>query len=953
MYQLRTGPYILLFVAIFTLSGCTKTVPDHVVSGVSSSCLSSGWPHDNSDLRPDPSVLFGTLDNGFRYVIMPNREPLDRVGMYLDVQAGSLQENDNQRGLAHYLEHMLFNGTVHYPPGTLVEFFQSIGMGFGADTNAHTSYNETVYKLLLPRGDQQTLDKGLEVMADYARGALLLEQEVDRERGIILAEKRARDSAESRVYKEKMRFAFAGTRVAERDVIGTEKSLQKADAKLLREYYDTWYRPENMILVVVGDVKPKMVQAMVEQRFSSLRAASIPLSCPEMGLLPDTGVASFYKYEPDLGATDVTIESLWNASPVVDTRDEELHQIREYIAGTVFDNRLQHLVSMEKSPMTKAHLYAGRFLQRYKYTSLTAKCSAENWQKSLEFLEQTLRQALSQGFTEAELIRARKQVLTMLTKEARAAKGRTSDTIADTLISSLNRNVVFLSPGQELSLYGEVVRQVSLSEINDAFRSLWHERRLIEVVGAADIRQSVPSPEDVVLGVYNRASQAEITPWQQEDAVHFPYLKPFATPARVTKYVQFHKIGINRYVFDNGVILNLKKTLFKPNEIAVTVSLGNGRLSEPEPGLALLSEMVVNESGVGRLTKEQLESALAASSSRVQFRVGEESFLFSGKGLRGESELLFQLLATHIKDPAFRLQALKRSREKLNQMYKQLESSVEGMMGLEGERFLAGGNSRYGLPPYSSLERLTLDQVKNWLAPVLQDQGLEISVVGDVNPEKVVQLVSRYFAGSAREGWGAEHGSQIEFPAGKVLDLSVPTASAKALLVVGWPTDDFWDISRTRRLNVLATVLDDRLRKQIREELGATYSPYVYNRSSRVDPGFGVLRAQMIVAPEQAEMLVKKLKQAGKELALGGVSEEELERALEPVITSIKDMVRTNQYWLQSVLVLSSRHPRQLEWPLTIEKDFAAVTARELSDLAAKYLQPEAAAEVILHPDAP
>ena len=185
-------------------------------------CISTGWPHEGSDLAPDPSLRFGRLDNGLRYVLLANREPRDRVALYLNVQAGSLHETDDQRGVAHYLEHMLFNGTTHYPPGTLVEYFQSIGMGFGADTNAHTSFDETVYNLLLPSGKPEVLAEGLKVLADYARGGLLRETEVERERGIILAEKRSRDSAESRVGKEQLRFDFAGTLVAERDPIGTE-----------------------------------------------------------------------------------------------------------------------------------------------------------------------------------------------------------------------------------------------------------------------------------------------------------------------------------------------------------------------------------------------------------------------------------------------------------------------------------------------------------------------------------------------------------------------------------------------------------------------------------------------------------------------------------------------------------------------------------------------------------
>ena len=176
----RTNHFLFtgLFFISSLLTGCTGQVSKEHYQVPATDCISKGWPHDYSDLKPDPSLVFGTLENGIRYVIKINHEPKNRVGMYLNIQAGSLHETEEQRGLAHYLEHMLFNGTTHYPPGTLVEYFQSIGMGFGADTNAHTTYDETVYKLLLPGGDRTNLDEGMLVLADYARGALLLEKEV-------------------------------------------------------------------------------------------------------------------------------------------------------------------------------------------------------------------------------------------------------------------------------------------------------------------------------------------------------------------------------------------------------------------------------------------------------------------------------------------------------------------------------------------------------------------------------------------------------------------------------------------------------------------------------------------------------------------------------------------------------------------------------------------------------
>lgn len=921
--------------------------------GTDTACITRGWPWDHSDLRPDPALVYGTLENGLRYVIMANHEPRGRVALYLDVQAGSLYETEEQRGLAHFLEHMLFNGTTHYPPGTLVKYFQSLGMGFGADSNAHTGYDETVYNLLLPGSSEEDLDKGLLVLADYARGALLLEDEVDRERGVILAEKRARDSAATRVAKERLRFEFAGTRVAERDPIGTEESLLAADSSRLRSYYDAWYRPDNMIVVVVGDVDPAMARKAVARHFAGLRAAPVQPACPPFGRVAEKGTDVLYQHEPDLGYTEVSVETVWNVTPQEDTRNWEEKQLKRYVAVSMLENRLSRLVTEEDSPLTRVRVYSGIFVRRLGYCFLGARTEGGRWQEALTLLETTLRQALEFGFTADELERVRKEIMAELEKEARTADGRDSRKIAAMLIRKLNSREVPLSPRQELEIYGRMLARMTLDDANGALRGIWgHARRLVMVAGTAKIGNGGQRAEEVIRRVFTAAAAAPVTPRTAESEPRFPYLPVPEQEAAVKEHVQPPGIGADIYTLDNGLVLNVKETDFRKNEILLTVHFGAGLLTEPKPGLARLAESVVAESGVGGLTREQLDRALAGSSVRLNFRVGEESFSFNGKGLNSELELLLQLLQAHLNDPAFRPEAYRLAMERYGQMYSRMERSVEGMLQLKGERFLAGGDSRYGMVAWKQFRQLDLADVRNWLRPVFERQQLEITVVGDVTADRVLDLVRRYFGSGGRDQVPSARGRAIRFPVGRELDLTVQTGIDKALIVVAWPTADFWDIARTRRLNVLASVLEDRLRQEIREELGATYSPVVYNRSSRVDPGYGVLRAMLTVAPDQAEPLVSRIRKAGARLAGTGVAEEELERALKPILTSIRDMMRENRYWRDSVLALSSRHPVQLRWPLSIRQDFAAITAPEISRLAAGYLQADHAARIVIRPAA-
>jgi len=954
MNQNRTFFFaVLVAVLLFVPGGAANLSAKETPPPALASCLSQGWPQDQSDLKPDPALIFGTLENGLRYVIMPNHEPKGRVSLQLNVQTGSLHETEAQRGVAHYLEHMMFNGTAHYPPGKLVDYFQSIGMAFGPDTNAYTSYDDTVYQLMLPNSERKTLSEGLEVLADYAGSALLLPEEVDKERGVILAEKRERDSAGRRVYKADIEQAFAGTLVAKRDVIGTEDVLRKADAALLRQYYERWYRPDNMILVAVGDADTKLIAELIKQQFSSLPPRTDNAVCPDFGQVAKSGTATFYQQEHDLGHTEVSLASVWNIAPdaSLTQRAEALRQFKEQTAAMMMNYRLQHLLNLENSPITRANFFTSKMSQRLGLASLKANTVADKWQETLNLLDTTLRQALKDGFAEPELKRAKADLMSNLKEQVQSAASRKSDYLAGSIIGSLTDDEVVLSPEQEMELYGPVLEKLTLTEANEVFRSLWHERRLVKVAGTANLQdKDGQKPEEMVLAAFKTAEAAELKPWQQQAEVVFPYLPEPSTAAKIAQHTAYDKINTDRYVFSNDLILNLKKTDFEPNELKVALVFGKGELSQPKPGVAQLAQMLVPESGVGKMDKEQLKAALAPYSSAVSFQVGEDSFQFRGSGLKGETELLFQLLHTHLHDPAFRADAFARVLRKEEQFYAQMESSVEGMMSLKGEQFLAGGNLRYGMVPLEMLKTLTLADVEGWLAPVLKNEPLEISVVGDFDPEQVLKLVGKYF-GEERKASQKAEGEKIAFPSGKNLTQNVTSATNKAQITVAWPTDDYWDIIRTRRLSVLAAVLDDRLRKQIREELGAAYSPYVYNQSSQVDSGYGVLRSVLQAEPGQAVILAEKLKQAGAELATGKVTAEELTRALEPILTSVRDMIRTNSYWLNSVLIHSSRYPQRLEWPLTIQPDFATIKAEEIAALAAKYLQPGKAAEVILLPE--
>ncbi len=913
-----------------------------------SSCLSAFWPHEKSDLKPDPALIFGKLPNGFRYVIMKNHEPKDRVSIHLNVQAGSLYESDEQQGLAHYLEHMMFNGTEHFPAGELVKYFQSIGMSFGSDANAHTGFAEAVFDVLLPEGTENTVKQGMLVLKDYARGALLSESEIERERGIILSEKRTRDSSDYRTYLKSMEFLFAGSRLPERMPIGKEEVIRKADRKLLKAYYDTWYRPENMILIMVGDFDPKTVQPLIKSEFSDMIAAAPPGSCPDVGAVSHEGIKTFYHFEKEAGNTGTSVNMVWNTVPKPDSYILQKEHLTQYVADTIINNRLEAMTEKPDTPFTEASLYSGVILNQLAYTKLSAESAPENWKKVLSLLEQTLRQAIEFGFTESELERVKKDFLADMDEAVLKKDTRDSDELSGLIIDNLNDDKVFQSPEQERDLYAPFVRSLTVRQVHEEFVKVWkRNHRLILVTGNAAIADK--NPEAVIRSVFDESAKTAVKKPEQKQAILFPYLPEPETSGKVILQNEIKESGITQIDFENGVRLNLKKSDFKKNEVIAALAFGFGKKTEPAQGLAMLAEAVLNKSGLGGLSENELERSLAGKNTSVNFNIKENCFVISGETLTQELPLLFQLLYAHLKDPGYRQEAYALVMRQFEQMYKELSHSVDGAMDLSGNRFLAGGDSRFGMPPAEDFRKLTIEQIRSWTEPLRNDR-LELTVAGDFDPETVSKLAARYFGSLPRQSTAEDKDESLKFPSGERLAVDVESEIHKGIVILAWPTEDFSDIGRVRRLSVLGHVFNERLREEIRETLGASYSQYAFNDSSRAYKGYGVLRAMLFIDPDMSEKIIQEVRRIAGDLVAKGITQDELRRAADPILTGIKDMMRTNRYWLETVLLNSVRYPQQIDWCQTIQKDYAAITVQEISDLAKIYLKNEKAASLVIKP---
>ncbi|MCP3900464.1 MAG: insulinase family protein [Desulfobacteraceae bacterium] len=913
-------------------------------------------------LVTDPKLIHGTLDNGFRYYLYKNSIPENRVSMHLDVLAGSINEKENQRGLAHYLEHMLFNGSTHFEPGQLIEYFQSIGMDFGADANAHTSFFETVYDLSLPKGDKESLENALVVIDDYAKGALLLESEIERERGIILAEKRDRDSVSYRTFQASLKFELPGSRLIKRYPIGTTKVISNADKAILKDFYDTWYHPDNMILVMVGDFDLSIAEKLIKKRFSSLKQRKKKIKVPENIWENHNSIKTFYHYEPESGNTNLTIETVSRVDFDAQTFESLKAQIKNNIANSILNNRLSRLLSKKDASFSDIGVSSGIYLKNIAFSSIWAETTPDKWKKTLPVIEKSLRTALEHGFTQKELKRAKAEYINSLENKVKRSSTRESQAIATSIIYHLNNKKIFQNAETRLKILKPFIQSLEIQDINKSFIATWAKNhRLVLVTGNSKIGKNKEDAKRIILTEYNKSAIARIKKYQDYRQVDFPYLPEpdeniaLKNQKKIVGKKKIPGLGITTIDYHNLVRLNLKQTEFKKGVFIFNVAIKGGKLAEPEakPGLGMIAKKLLNESGLGKINKEELQEILAGTSVAIDFDVQDDSFNFSGQGEPSELKLIFELIYSYLKDPGFREESLKLIKNRYKQKFNTLSRTPTGMMHIKGNKFLAGGDDHFGYPKVELINKITIQDVKAWLIPFFENASLEISIVGDFDLNKAEELTSKYFGSlEKRDNAGLNLISKIipKFPKSKKLVLNMDTKVKKSEIRLAFLTDDFWNISQTRALNLLARVFSERFRKVIREKLGLAYSTYAYNHPSSVYKNYGVLHAVVLANPEEADLVLDNMKRISTILVEQGVTEKELELVRKPVLNYIKDIQKKNSYWLDSVLSGSLAHPQKFEWARDMFNDYSSISNETISMLAKKFINLEDNAIIVIKP---
>jgi zinc protease len=900
------------------------------------------WPHSQSDIPADPKTVFDSLPNGMRYMIYPNAEPPNRMSVRLHIAAGSLMEDDDQRGLAHFLEHMVFNGTKNFAPNKLVPHMQRLGIGFGAHVNAYTSFDETVYMLDLPDLSTDMVKLGYTVMRDFADGALLLPEEIDKERGVILSEKISRDSITMRLMDQQFNELIPNSLIPKRFPIGVEEVISTAPQQRFIDFYSEYYTPQRMTFIVVGDVDPKATEEMIKQTFSSLKNPETPGTDPDLGKVEDLkGIDPAIFTDKELTTTDVSILSLRPYTLKPDTSATRADRMPLYLAHTIMGRRFERLAKLEDAVITTGSASRSPLFNFVEIGSIEVTAKDDDWKKAVAVLEQEFRRALEFGFTDDELEEAKANILNAYEQQVKAAESRRSDGLATAIAQSINDQSVFSSPQTDLNLAKQALEKTTIAACQDAFKDFWKDDGYHLILSA---KEAPESAKDELVALYNASTQVEVKAPEAREKSEFAYTQ-FGSPGTVTARNEVADLGITQLTLSNGIKVNWKRTDFDKNSISMIARFGHGKLTMPadKPGLDFIAGDVFNIGGLGKHSTDELQQILAGKNVGSTLDIGDDAFTISGSTTPTDLELQLQILTAAFTDPGYRDEALRQLKAALPQIEQQLKHSPAGP-SKKIEAWMHGEDHRYTMPPISVLGSYTIDDVKAWLSPALNQAPIELSIVGDFTEETLLPvLLSTIGSLPARTPDTADVSAlrQVKSPAPPTrLDTTYQSKVAQAISVTNWKTKGLRDNQKeSRRLNLLAEILSDRLREEIREKLGASYSPNAGLDGSDALENMGFLIAMSVGKPEDIEKLTEAALTIGEELATGGATEDELDRARKPMLASMDKTLRDNSYWLATVMQRSQEKPINLDLARNRKADYEGITLEEINALAKQYLK--------------
>ena len=908
---------------------------------------------DDATLPFDPDVRRGTLDNGLTYYVLRNAEPQNRAELRLVVNAGSILEDEDQRGLAHMLEHMAFNGTERFPEQELVQYLESTGMQFGADVNAYTSFDETVYQLQLPTdGDGETFATGLDVLREWAGSVTISEAEVEKERGVVLEEQRLGKGAGERIRDQQFPILFQDSRYATRLPIGTAEVLSTAPAQRLRDFYEDWYRPDLMSVVVVGDVDADAVVAMIESRFADLET---PDDAPDREVygVPDTdGTLFAIATDPELTQSRVSV--VFKQAPETTTTIEDLRQgFVESLFGGMMNARFQELTQSEAPPFAAAFAAVGGGVRGKGLAQLIAIIQPAQAASSLDALVTEAERVRQFGFTASELERQKTQLLRGLERQLAEAGTTPSRVYAARLASAFLQGDVVPSVEFAEAQARQLVPGITLDEVNAVVGALLQEdNRVVQV--ALPEADAVPVPtEDELAAVLSGVAAKRLDPYV--DAVSDePLVAAPPPPGRVTGERELAQ-GVLEWTLSNGVRVLLKPTDFKADEVLMSATSPGGTSLVDDATFedTQLVGTLIGASGVGPFDQTALGKKLAGQVASVSPYIGERDEGFRGAASPDDLETLFQLTYLYATAPREDATALASIQQRFGAFLANRSNSPEAAFQDTLTVTLTQDHPRRQPVSMDVVTGADLQASLGLYRDRFADfDDFTFAFVGAFDLDTMRPLVEQYLASLPslpRTDVPRDVGVRYADGVIKKVVRRGTEEKAQVSLVFTGDVEDYGFTTEAEAL-AMAEVLSTILREDLREERGGVYGVRVAPSLSREpNPAYSVT-ISFGADPARVDELIGAVQSGIRDLQANGPEARFVDNVHEAARRSQETRLRDNRAWLSWIL-------ESAEYGLPLDETVAqttlqeAVTAEDIQRAARTFLDLDRYVQVILVPE--
>lgn len=914
---------------------------------------STTWALEDT-LPVDPAVRIGTLENGLTYYVRANDEPANRAELRLAINAGSILEDEDQLGLAHLLEHMLFNGTRDFPEQELVQFLESIGMGFGPDLNAYTSYDETVYQLRMPTDDPDILRRGIEVLVDWAAYATLDPDAIDQERGVVVEEWRSRDqNANGRIQSQLISGLFGDSRYAERRPIGDVEVIRNAPAEAVRRFYETWYRPDLMAVVAVGDFDPDAMEALIRDGFGPLENPTPTEPRPVYDVPMESAQDYLIITDPEIPTTQLQI--YYKTQP---RRGNTVADYRQLLVTSLFNNllnfRLDEISRSADAPWLSASGGRSGFVRGADVYFVGAQVADGGVSTGLDALGTEVERIQRYGFTNAELARAKTELLRFYESAYSERNTTDSNSYVREYVGNFLEDEVIPGIGVEYELAQQLLPEITVDDVNGEATGLaGAENRTVVVIAPETDSAAVPDEAELA-DVLANVSTKEIEP-PEEVTVDVELMPQVPAPAAIVARHIDEDLGTTEIELENGVRVIMKPTDFRSDEVLFTATSPGGTslvADEHYPEADTIDEIVAS-SGVAGLNETELRQLLAGQEVSVVPTIDELSEGLSGSASPQDLETLFQLIHLYITEPRVDPDAFQAFRNQLRSSLVNRDLTPTAALQDALYEAIYGDTIRRGPLPLEEVDDLDPELGLEIYRSRFGDAGdFTFIFVGAFDVDELTDLAQVYLgtlpATGRDEMWANVRNPLPEGVIEEEVFKGQDEQSIAYLVYTGVanPTPE-----NRLVLLLLETVLDTRIRDTLREELGGVYSAGAYASATKMPEPIYLINVAFGADPQRMDELLDAVFTIIDEVQTEGVTEEELANAKEQERRTREEQLTDNSFWTGALEYYVENPDESPDNILNLERRLEVPTAEDLQQAAQQYLPDDRYIEVILYPE--